>query len=284
MDFCRNGFGAHVSFKFHHGSIVNDAQIRCQRNTNWTARCIRTSLTTKINYCIFKFVFFYFFSFQYGPRYNYDTTDQSLLLGSAFVSTVIIIVPMGIFIEKYGFVRLMAIVSFANYSIMFLLTPLAAATSFRTLYAVRFALGFFSVRLCQTNEQNNKIDKILFANNTQGGMSGVLQQLMVHWVPPKERGQFTSMFFGIDVGHIVASVMSAYLIETYGWKWACYVPALLGFCFTFVTPWTIYDRPSQHPRITADERSYIEKSLRGVNTGPKVWCWFKYTFISEFDR
>lgn len=68
---------------------------------------------------------------------------------------------MGIFIEKYGFVRLMAIVSFANYSIMFLLTPLAAATSFRTLYAVRFALGFFSVRLCQTNEQNNKINEII---------------------------------------------------------------------------------------------------------------------------
>lgn len=129
----------------------------------------------------------------------------------------------------------------------------------------------FLVCVRQPNETIKIIKLIkLYSQTTQGGMSGVLQQLMVHWVPPKERGQFTSMFFGVDVGHIVASVMSAYLIETYGWKWACYVPALLGFCFTFVTPWIIYDRPSQHPRITSDERSYIEKSLRGVNTGPKV--------------
>lgn len=93
---------------------------------------------------------------------------------------------------------------------------------------------------------------------------------MVHWVPKNELGKFVSAFFGVDIGHVVGSIMCAYLIETFGWKWAYYVPAIFGVVFVIWTWWTIFDKPAEHPRISQAEQNYIEENLIGKNTGPKV--------------
>ncbi len=57
---------------------------------------------------------------------------------------------------------------------------------------------------------------------------------------------------------------AGYLVESVGWDYAFYVPAILTACFTIVWFLTTFDAPSMHPRISTKEKEYIENSLLGV--------------------
>lgn len=51
------------------------------------------------------------------------------------------------------------------------------------------------------------------------------------------------------------------LIEHYGWKYGFYAPGALAFIITIFWYIIVADSPADHPRITAYERDYIQKSL-----------------------
>lgn len=74
--------------------------------------------------------------------------------------------------------------------------------------------------------------------------------------------------------------MSGVLIESYGWEWSFYVPAIMSALFALASFWLVYDSPDKHPRITATELAYIQISKAGIVTGRKV----SLTAIKVFDH
>lgn len=69
---------------------------------------------------------------------------------------------------------------------------------------------------------------------------------------------------GGAIGTVVTWSVAGYLVESVGWDYAFYVPAILSGGFTIVWFITTFDDPASHPRISMKEKEFIENSLIGV--------------------
>lgn len=111
-----------------------------------------------------------------------------------------------------------------------------------------------------------------------------MHNIVSHWAPPEERGKFISTLLGGTFGTVITWPLAGILVESCGWSWAFYVPALITFIVTILWYALVYDTPAEHPRIELTEREYIEKSLgdniskRKVNNN--VCCSYVYFFHS----
>jgi ACS family hexuronate transporter-like MFS transporter len=80
---------------------------------------------------------------------------------------------------------------------------------------------------------------------------------LAEWFPKKERA--LAMGFanaGANVGSILAPIMVLYLVKNHGWQWAFIGTGAIGlFWLLFWIP--LYRKPSEHPRVSADELAYI---------------------------
>lgn len=79
-----------------------------------------------------------------------------------------------------------------------------------------------------------------------------------------------SAMFGAAIGIAVAFPMAGFLIESVGWVYAFYVPAVMVVIFTFALHLIVFDSPARHPRITTQEKDYIESHLKGLSI-EKSW-------------
>jgi MFS transporter, ACS family, hexuronate transporter len=80
---------------------------------------------------------------------------------------------------------------------------------------------------------------------------------VAEWFPKKERSFATGLFnAGSNIGAILAPVLVAFLLGTYGWEYTFIVTGTLGFLWLFF--WLlIYRKPSEHTSLSASEFSYI---------------------------
>ncbi|XP_037025020.1 sialin-like [Bradysia coprophila] len=192
---------------------------------------------------------------NYGPeRLDWSAYQQSLLLGSFFWGYAITPLPSGVLSDKFGGRRLVGY-SFLISCILEAVTPVASA-SFWVSFMVRFLIGFFS-----------------------GTLYPALHKLVSKWAPPEEKGKFVSALVGGAIGTVVTWSVAGYLVESVGWDYAFYVPAILSGCFTIVWFITTFDDPASHPRISTEEKEYIENSLLGV-TYTKRWPPLVHVFKS----
>lgn len=97
----------------------------------------------------------------------------------------------------------------------------------------------------------------------QGVIYPGLHNLVSRWSPPDEKGKFVSALLGGALGTVVTWVMLGFIIEHFGWTYGFYVPAICTFCLTSLWYVVVADSPSNHPRISKEEREYIAKSLGG---------------------
>lgn len=86
---------------------------------------------------------------------------------------------------------------------------------------------------------------------------------------------------GGAIGTVVTWSVAGYLVESVGWDYAFYVPAILSGCFTIIWFITTFDEPSSHPRISMEEKEYIENSLLGVTYTKVNWSLPSRKHISE---
>lgn len=70
--------------------------------------------------------------------------------------------------------------------------------------------------------------------------------------------------------------ISGYLIASFGWEYVFYVTGAVGLIWSLAWFMLIYDTPAQHPRISDDERNYIESSIG--NTITKRVSFFHFIF------
>lgn len=64
--------------------------------------------------------------------------------------------------------------------------------------------------------------------------------------------------------------MAGWLMVNYGWASAFYVPAVFASLLAVLWYFTVFNRPAEHPRISSDEKEYIESSLGDTITKRKV--------------
>lgn len=98
-----------------------------------------------------------------------------------------------------------------------------------------------------------------------------LHNLVSKWAPPDERGKFVSALLGGTFGTVATWPLAGLLMETFGWAYAFYVPAVIALFVTAIWFLIVYDTPAQHPRITAAEKEHIQKAL-GDNISTKKVC------------
>lgn len=87
---------------------------------------------------------------------------------------------------------------------------------------------------------------------------------MSKWAPPEEKGKFTSALVGGAIGTVTTWALAGWLIETIGWDFGFYVPAILVAAFTILWYFVIFDAPRQHPTIRTEEKEFIEMTLTGI--------------------
>lgn len=78
------------------------------------------------------------------------------------------------------------------------------------------------------------------------------------WFPAKERALVAGIFnAGSNVGIIAAALLVPWIALQYGWQWAFAGIGLLGFVWIFF--WLLtYQKPEQHPALSAKELHYIQ--------------------------
>jgi len=81
---------------------------------------------------------------------------------------------------------------------------------------------------------------------------------VAEWFPRRERALATGIFnAGSNVGAILAPLIVPFLTLTWSWRAAFAVTGLIGL--VWVVFWfPLYRKPSEHPRLGATERAYIE--------------------------
>uniref|UniRef100_A0A1L8DEH7 Putative permease of the major facilitator superfamily protein n=2 Tax=Nyssomyia neivai TaxID=330878 RepID=A0A1L8DEH7_9DIPT len=175
---------------------------------------------------------------DYGPRYPWNADQQGLLLGAYFWGYMFTSIP-GAYLAEYFGPKIVTEIVFVGCAAITALSPLAASGGFGTMYAARFLTGVLS-----------------------GPLYPCFHNLISRWAPPDEKGKYVASLQGGTLGTIFTWQMIGFLVEAVGWAWGgFYIPTLiilLAICIWF---FLTADRPDTHPRITPEEREYIENSL-----------------------
>ena len=190
--------------------------------------------------------------------YHWTHTDYANLLISFRVAYSIGQTVCGRLIDRVGTRRGLSLSVFW-YSVVAVATSLARG--FYSFAAFRFLLGAGE------------------SANWPGATKAVSE-----WFPKRERGLATALFdSGSSIGGAIAPFLVLTVYYRWGWRPAFILPGLLGFLWLFV--WRrMYHLPSEHPRITPEERQMLlaetavgrEESKRGSSWGallriPQTW-------------
>jgi MFS transporter, ACS family, hexuronate transporter len=141
----------------------------------------------------------------------------------------------GRIVDKIG-VKLSLALFIVWWSISNALTGLAH--SLRSLCAFRFMLGL-----------------------GEAGCWTAAPKAVSEWFPASERGVAIGLYsVGGAVGATIAPILVTLVETRYGWRWVFAVTPLLAGLWLIFWLW-LYKKPMEHPRLTAQERSYLATNL-----------------------
>lgn len=174
---------------------------------------------------------------DYGQRFPWDKKEQSYILGGYFWGYLVTSLLGGVMAERWGGRHIVGI-SLLLSGIITGLSPIIASTSFWPIFAARFLLGVFG-----------------------GTIFPALHNLVSRWAPPAEKGKFVSALLGGSLGTVVTFSMLGVIIENIGWTFGFYIPSVITFVFIVLWYVLVADSPADHPRISKNEREFIQTSL-----------------------
>lgn len=103
-----------------------------------------------------------------------------------------------------------------------------------------------------------------------GPVYPALHTLISRWAPPDEKGKFVATLMGGTFGTVITWPLVGVIIESLGWAYSFYIPAIISTCITVLWYYIVADSPAHHTRINTTEREYIEKELGSVVSKEKV--------------
>lgn len=219
-------------------------------------------------------------------EFLWSKETQGLILGSFFWGYLITQVPGGWLSARYGGKRVFGYAVVVG-SLLTLIMPVAARTHWAFLLVLRILTG-----ICQ------------------GVVWPAMAMLWTMWAPPLETGKLTGFCYaGSQIGNVLTFPIAALLCNygfDGGWPSIFYIIGSAGVIWFFAWTFLVFDSPAVHPRISEEEKSYIESSLRGrsagkskdnlvvpwvkILTSTRVWAivvthmcanWGTYTFLTN---
>ena len=208
-------------------------------------------------------------------EFGWDETTKGLVMGSVFVGYLSSQLIGGWLADRFGPTRILAY-AVLSFSLLTLLTPLAAEISFSTLIAARIALGV-----------------------AEGLAVPATYAFIGRWSPPGEVSRLLAIVVsGATIGAPGGLILSGVLVEHYGWQSPFYIFGLLGVVWALYWKLRAHDAPSLHPGLTqqeralfADDAAVVEKvsvPMRRIICHPAVWAliinkfaalWMVYVFL-----
>lgn len=99
------------------------------------------------------------------------------------------------------------------------------------------------------------------------------------WVPRQEYGRAqTVSISGTSIGQMLAYPTTTWIIEALSWSVVFYFNAAIGFLWVALWLWYTTDTPREHPRVSVQERDYIEAHVlprASLQQQPSFWSIIK---------
>lgn len=188
-----------------------------------------------------------------GEQFGWSNTRRGWVLSAFFAGYLVAQVPGGWLVNRFGG-RIVMGVSLLWWSLMTLVTPLAAFGSFALLITARILMGI-----------------------GEAAVTPCLYNLASRWLLPHERSRaLTVMIGGIPMGTLVALISSTWLIEAYPWPVMFYLFGALGFIFAFFWFRLVAASPATHATISEEERLLLaapEAAAGGGADGAREVPW-----------
>ncbi|XP_074656227.1 sialin-like isoform X5 [Tubulanus polymorphus] len=178
-------------------------------------------------------------------EFNWTPEMQGIILGSFFYGYILTQIPGGWIAEKYGG-KIPFGAGVLCTSVLTLVTPIAARTSWILLVVVRILEGI-----------------------GEGVTFPAMHAIWGRWAPPLERSKLGSITYsGAHMGTVVSMPLSGLLCQygfDGGWPSVFYIFGSVSCVWCLVWFILIHDTPASHPTITAEEKHYIESTLGHID-------------------
>jgi ACS family sodium-dependent inorganic phosphate cotransporter len=73
-----------------------------------------------------------------------------------------------------------------------------------------------------------------------------------------------------SLGAAITMPVCGFLISSLGWESVFYVTGVVGLVWSIAWFFLVFDSPAQHPRISEEERRYIEGAIGDATSHDKV--------------
>lgn len=189
-----------------------------------------------------------------GTKYHWNKYEQNYILGCFFWGYVLTELPGGRLAEVIGARRVFGYSMLAA-SLITLLIPIACDLSIYAVILLRILLGLFL-----------------------GATWPAMPPMAAKWIPPMERSKFIANMMASSLGAAITMPVCGFLIYNLGWPSVFYITGVIGLLWSIAWFLVVFDSPADHPRITTEEREFIESSIEkgaggGKNSKPSRVPW-----------
>ncbi|XP_067012656.2 sialin isoform X2 [Anabrus simplex] len=176
-------------------------------------------------------------------EFVWNEERQGLILSGFFYGYAIGQLPGGLLAERFGGKLVFGLGTFIT-AVLTVISPFSVWLSDELFFVVRLLEGL-----------------------AEGVTFPAIQFMISKWAPPQERSRFSIIFSGGYLGTVICMPVSGLLCAMEfadGWPLVFYVFGGLGILWYIPWLFLVYDSPAQHPRISPEERRYIEASIGTV--------------------
>jgi MFS transporter, ACS family, solute carrier family 17 (sodium-dependent inorganic phosphate cotransporter), other len=181
-------------------------------------------------------------------QYGWSDTTKGFVLSSFFIGYMLFMPVSGWLANRLGGKRVLGL-AVLWWSLWTVLTPPAAAISLTALIFARIAMGL-----------------------GEAATFPAIYNLYGRWVPTVERSRAVSFLIaGIPIGTLFALTSTGWIIRDYGWPMVFYAFGAVGFLWCLVWFPSVYDRPTDHPRMSDAERALLGEVAPPEVAPPVPW-------------
>ena len=168
---------------------------------------------------------------QLARAFHLTPAELGVLFSAFFWSYALLQIPAGLLLDRLGAARVGRWSAFL-WSAAQVLT--ACAGGFAGVFAARLLLGIAEAPSFPANSK----------------VTG-------YWFPRAERALSTALYdFGAKFSNVIGVPLVALAVVRLGWRWGFGLVAALSFAY-FAVFYRMYRDPSQHPKLTREERDYL---------------------------
>ncbi|MDR3452723.1 MAG: MFS transporter [Rhodoferax sp.] len=168
---------------------------------------------------------------QLQQAFNLTPADLGLLFSAFFWSYALLQIPAGLILDKFGVTRI------GRWSALLwgiASTITACASGFAGIFLARVLLGIAEAPSFPANSKATG-----------------------YWFPRTERALSTALFdAAAKFSNVIGVPLIALAVVHLGWRWGFGIVAVLSFVY-FIAFFLIYQDPSRHPKLSAEEHQYI---------------------------